>query len=585
LANLDKTKKKIGLDKMDDRSRKAMFQKFVDGGGKVIDEDQKDPSSKKKIIDRSSPLVGGTKGKSPSETNLNLRIPTFREEEGDMDSFIARLSVQFKCWVGGVSSFSSSPSILPKGLTAIHLDGRESIMALQGAATELLGSRSFGDKVTRDLDFISPIHIELILICKKIFDSSEFNTIGEKANSNSPIKTKDIIQPIKSIFKKLYILYSQQDTLRKSFMMGYDSMIKLDARPNTVYQSQKKRLPKLIKKLFNEVFETLYLIIIKHENRNIPMFSLTMENILGIKIEDFPGSRRVGAKNFEPVVTQEEEQKKAEELIDEIDKEIEDEEEEILLTKEEEVGVRLMKSLEPIKLRSQYDPKNEFAGIPNQDKALLTFFFYREFEEEYSFVLTNKKIKINDIIEIGNKINFQEKSNDIFESTKPIYDTIKSYIIACKDLREFRATPVTNYIEASKKTSALEAKKGTISKNLRTYVQIFMDKTKDLLKIYIEDMKAGNRIIGNQDEVFTFDGNSSRKKLHKKLIKECIFESYCYAYTLAKRIEKGDLFGGISDLNQEEYGKAFFVTEKIETIEEGIEVDSLSEEPETDKES
>jgi hypothetical protein len=77
-------------------------------------------------------------------------------------------------------------------------------------------------------------------------------------------------------------------------------------------------------------------------------------------------------------------------------------------------------------------------------------------------------------------------------------------------------------------------------------------------------MKSKREIIGNMDDIMSFDNVEAKKRLNKKPVKQCIMESYCYTLALAERLENGDLYGGVVELSPEEMKESFGIVVKDE---------------------
>ncbi|TGK29539.1 hypothetical protein EHO66_09950, partial [Leptospira kmetyi] len=183
--------------------------------------------------------------------------------------------------------------------------------------------------------------------------------------------------------------------------------------------------------------------------------------------------------------------------------------------------------------------------------------FFKEFDAEYSFVMTTKKIEIKPTIVNGAKVDYREKMIDHYETTRASIEQFRIYDQYYKELKNHLKNPGANYIEASKKTTSLETKRSQQSRNVRVTVKEFVEKTSEILEKLIADMKSKKEIVTNMDELMSFDLMEARRRLNKKPIKQCIMEAYCFAIAFAGRLESGDLFGGVTELSPEEMEKEF----------------------------
>ncbi|ALO26646.1 hypothetical protein [Leptospira borgpetersenii] len=582
MAEFDKTKRSIGVNNLDDKARKEMFNKFQSAGGKVVSEKDKkkeeaefgrQPNIRQgqrgQVGGKNSPSRGGTASRSGRGGGSvgGPKGPSPRDRkvlEDEMGNFINRLSVRVKCWLGRVTGFSS-PDLLPTFLSDFNLYGKKSLLELNFVGNDILGNPTYAGKIAKELDAQNPIYIELLGRMHKLYDNTEVNQVLEPHNAapDLPVAISRIKDPLYSIFKKLYYVYPFQGSYVKALNLGYSALEKLEGKPTAIYNTKKKRALQEFDYLFGTLFEKLYLVVLRSENKNIPLLSNTMESVLGILPEEKPGHRQQGEEldEISGGATSEEDGAPVEEKKEETNPEDS-------LSKELKYGLKLMRILPLDQLRKKHDPRGEYEDILSEDKAFLTWLFFKEFDAEYSFVMTTKKIEIKPTIVNGAKVDYREKMIDHYETTRASIEQFRIYDQYYKELKNHLKNPGANYIEASKKTSALETKKSQQSRNVRVTVKEFVEKTAEILEKLITDMKSKKEIVTNMDEIMTLDMMESKRRLNKKPIKQCIMEAYCFAIAFAGRLESGDLFGGVTELSPEEMEKEFGIKTEQSSVNE-----------------
>ncbi|MCC5814541.1 MAG: hypothetical protein JJT78_07280 [Leptospira sp.] len=603
MSEFDKTKKAIGLNSMDDSSRKDMLDKFKSAGGQIIKEKKVEEESAKKnrpapkIIqgqvsrnefDRSGGGSGGRGGNSRSgskrkDSSTDSSSSTASAQaayEKELSSFPNRFAIKLKCWFARVTPFGSS-LVTPAMMGIFARDLKAALMEMKLAGNELLTNANHSPKITQALDKVNPAIIELLAMGHKLYDDSELSDLIQpyQAAPDQYVAIERIKQPLYSIFKKLYILYPYQDTYRKGVALAYEHLQKLEGKPAMIYNSRKKKLLNEFEGLFGTIFEKMYLLVIRAENKNIPMVSRYMETVLGIEQDDKPGKRHAG-ENVENNETTEESAQQEKEDAEK--KEAEKKEEEVSIPKEVAYGLKLMKIYNIAQLRKKFDIRGEYSSIPDSDKALLAYLFFKEFDDNYSFVMTTKKIDLKQVHVNGKRVDYRQSLLDQYETSRATMDQFRIYLDTFKEYAEHKANPGSNYIEASKKTTALETKRSQHSRNVRVTAKEFMEKTSDILLILINDMKSKREIVGNMDEPIVFDSMEAKKRLNKKPIRNCIMESYCFSKALAERLENGDIYGGVVELSPEEMKESFGIEtpNESESMEEKRkEVDSSLDEP------
>lgn len=557
-----------------------MFEKFKSAGGQVVKERKPPEESTSKSrpqpnvrqstvsrneFDRTSSGRGGSGGgsggrsgsggsssKSDSDSKIRSAAEIQAAYEKELSSFPNRFAIKLKCWFARVTPFGSK-EVTPNAMSVFASDLKSALIEFKLAGNELLANQNYSPKIATALDKVNPTFIEVMAMTHKLYNESELHelTAPYNASPNTPVPLERIRDPLYGLFKKLYILYPYQEAFRKGIHLAYEHLQKLEGKPALIYTNRRKKILSETENLFGTIFEKLYLLIIRSEDKNIPMISRYMETVLGIQPEDKPGTRKAGeGVSTDPSDTgkdggQSEEQKESQE----------EKKEEDTASKEMVYGRKLMQMYPIEKLRKKFDPRGEYSNIPDSDKALLTLLYFKEFDDNYSFVMTTKKIDIKQVHVNGARVDYRQKLLDQYETARSILDHFRIYADTYKEYSEHLANPGANYIEASKKTTALEKKRAAHSRNVRMTTKEFMEKTRDLIGVLVQDIKSKNEIVGNKNDLFQFDSVEARKRLNKQPISRCIIETFCYTMALADLLDTGLLFGGVLDLSPEEMSK------------------------------
>lgn len=598
MADFEKTKKTIGVESMDDRMRADMLDKFKSAGGQVLSErdmrrkeklakneaakksksqtSRSNTSSSEKPVDFSyrQKRGGGTASVSiePGDNKSNKPIVDKKTLEKEMGSIVNRFVIRFKCWANHVTKFRS-PDVLPEFLSEMNLEAKIGLMEFNMVGNDLLGNPEFSPRIVKELDKLTPLYVELIAMAHKLLDMEELTTMLESYNLNpyESVPLRKISQPIYSLFKKLYYLYPFQATYKKAVLTGYEVLQILEKKPAIIYNTKKKKLGTEISNVFDKIFFKLYLLVLRNENKNIPLSSPYMEELIGIKDSERPGYRKVG--DTFSMNENEEEDKKDEEKNN---KEEENEEKEEL-DKELAYGMGLMKYLSIPELRKKHDNKNEYSSLPDSDKCFLSYLYLKEFDYEYSFILTTKKIVLKQNTTMINKMDNRQKMLDIYELHRPCIEQFRIYVDLLQEIIKHRSNPGKNYIEASKKNQHYDNKRISQSRNTRNAIKDYIDKSLDAFSLLIEDMKDKKDIVSNPDDPIVFDAIESKKRLHKKTVKECITDAYYYTMAFSYRLNEGDLFGGVVELTPEEMKRSFGSENEVENEKEDKTKDKKSE--------
>ena len=586
MSNIDKTKKSIGLNKIEEKDRQEIFKKFIDAGGQVIKEDSNnkdDQKSKQPTSKPSKTPIARDRKKSTIQRSPQRPInnpdtvqndPSPRIYENQYSSFWSRFFLKLKAWSSKVTHFGD-PILKPEFLSELNLELKESLLIFNMSSRDILGTPEVYQQVITELSKESSLYPELIIRGGKLLDYSELETLFEdyKINPNIEIPISKVYPSLYSLFRKLFFLYPYQNTYKKAMEKGFDLLEKYEKKPSAIYKAKKKQFKQNHFFIFEKAFDKIYLAVLRHENINIPLTSDYMNLFLEIKNDERIGSMKTFIFSEPEVVQPIEKDKNDPNSEETIEKEEVVEEESPILTQ----GKELLLTTPLEVLRKKHDQKKDYTDINIADKSFLTYIFFKEFDTEYSLVMTTKKININTTNVNGLKIDHRENLMSTYEMTRNCSEQFRIYIESLREYEKIKTTPLSNYIEQSKKMTQADQKKNIQSRSFRSSVKEYFSTVTSSLKIFIDDMETEKVIIGNSDDILSFDNVESKKKLNKKKIKDAITESYAFSFALLDKLSgDGDLYGASLEETNEEM-KANYGIEILTTgTEVPIETDEVS---------
>jgi hypothetical protein len=611
--SVDKTKDNIKVTKLEEKDRKELFDKFVKGGGKVIvDSEKKKIISIDKEKQRTFILKEDEKRKQRLDKSKDLEeirkrtLESFKKSARTASpelrlSLFSRFRINFKCWLLGVSPLTGS-LVTAKFLEFLDRDVSLAISNLNVIFFELFKSNpQNGAKIIKDLDVKNPLFIELIERMAAVYNKHELIKFSELARKypDDIIPVKLIKEEIVSLFRKLWLLHNYAENLKRGIDMAYKLHMDLDKKSASLYSRSRKRAPQDIGLVFDKLFPKLYWLFLKIKGYDVPLKGEEMILALKVSESDYVGNRKADEPLFSlpdqraiikgELDPEAQEKSGGEEAHDEdsepkdqqsvstgeeagaesnADKEVnsEDRAEELkkakfierekvnweALPKAVKIGLKLMEKLKMDKLRKFYDPSNKYPSLELNDKAFVTFLLFREFDSEFSFILTTSKMTLKADYSGKSRIDYNKVLNDIFLITDDILEKFENYNKNFTELvrhKEIQPSP-SSYIIHTKRLTELETKRGSLARDLKNLVKEMMQKTAENLEVLIRDAMGPANIVGNANDKLFFDKNiEGKKKLHQQSIFNAL--QYTYAYALAFVYRLSDKGGDLHGLNME----------------------------------
>ena len=568
----DRTRKAIRAENLDQQSRRDMMDRLKGAGGEIRSEKALRSDTSTGSASRGKPAGRGTPDKKmPSDlARERLRMESearasarrsMMEAEKEATGFMARFSIKLKCRLSGVTPFGRNV-VYPRFMSSLNLDAKRAVMECNILAKDLFSSNpEIGRTIIKELDKKQPLYVELIERAADLYNPTEIGDLTSPYNAapSTPVPLDAIRAALFSFLRKLYYLKAFQETYLTAVDTAIGIQQQLEKKQAGLYASKRKKIVSDWKALMNDLYPSLVLLAQRAEMKQAEPGTRLFEDMLGIVDENRLGRRHAGTPVGRP-----QEETKVEDTQEEEPGETEAgaEEDAPEESRDLQIGTALMKALSLPDLRRKHDPRGELKGIQDNDKVLLSHLFLREFESEYSFILTTQKIQLHAVYQQGKKLDYHQRLADIFEQIRPALDSFKQYAHQTQEYNRALSEGQgqgQNYVEHAKRVQLLENRRGASGRETRIAVKTFMEKVHMTLAALLEDIrnKAG-KVVLNPDDALKFDTQiEGRRKMSGRLVRDAIQECYSYALALAARIDGGDLFGGVIEMSEEDFQRAF----------------------------
>jgi len=570
----DETRAAIKANELDSGERREMLERFKAVGGQVLKE--KSVAEKAEDARRAAEAkagggsgggsrgVGGGGGGIP-ETKLPSELRREREREesekaqrarSEYEKALKKISgpgakfmIRLRCFLAGVSPFAGR-TVKASFLQYLNLEVKQALIEYNLIGNDLFLQRpSIGKKIMHSLDAKNPLLMETLEYAHHMYNSEYFSAFGAAAPGGAGMPLEAVSSSLKSIYRALYILYPFQETFRKG--MGYAlDVFTPEAQAQKLSQEsiqgmiiKQKRFLSNTKTLFQTAFPKLFHLICLADGMDYPPFSPLLEKAIQVTQNDKLGQRKKGdGSSLESNAPDAPVEGAAEEKAEE--KKEEEKKGGIYDTKEYQYGMSLMKMRLPPALVEKFDKsKRMLEKVPINDRILLSYLYFLEFDNEYSFVLTTNKITINVDYSGGVKSDYKKQMADLYNDSRAIISAYEKYEEMLQEYKTAKDRKSSNYIEKSKLEEKAKGRADMEARNTRGLIRAFMDNVAKSMGFLIADMKGAKQIVGNMDEPVKFDAEFEKgKRLNGKPVKQCIMDAYCFAVTFKERLANGDLF-------------------------------------------
>ncbi len=557
--DINRTREKIGIDKLDPEQRKKLFQEFVRHGGHVIDESKR----KRGVIIRKKPYSG------PREVEYQVRHGESYKNKVQLEKhpvtskkkplpskkkkyrIIDRTVLLFLGIKNRVISFPGKK--LSKNLLKfIEKDLYNSINDIHVALSPIVGDNSAIKKIILLKSRGSNnLFYEMIYRLYDLFNEDELKAIIKVLTDKKTVPETKYIYIFKPFFKKLYIL-SQYVNEAKLYVEKaiyiYQKKRNIDT---TITDQMIAHLKFCVDRILKDFFYQLHILLCLIARRFMPLYSQKLDDFLEIIEKDRIGYIvKTERKKYLEIL------KRRKELLEKSKKEPAkvDEKEKVEIPKHIKRGIPLVNNLfgKYIEIIN-FDSENKLRILEENDKLFKTAVLVEIFEKEYSFILTAGKIKFNIDYREGKKIDIKEDLGNAYIKFNKAREEMDEYIEIIKEMNKTEDNPKLTLHQKDVLIDSLKKKRAILNRSLRSKLSEIMKEIEDILSTVILDYNEERHLVQNPDERLYFDPKiDGQKHLNSKKVIEAIIEAFLFVSTFSFMLRFGELSGSGIYISEED---------------------------------
>ncbi len=595
MADFDDTKQKLGMDEMDKRERKEIFEKFVDGGGKVVDEKKKkgvsfDRTKQKEWMGKIADSKERTgEGFIDSDYDSSMDDIGPDKEERKWASFWDSIAVRFKGLFSKTVAFfgnrvNENFFEFIKSRVIPQMNNFNSIINYIMTTDE----KKF-EEIKSALNEKEPYYYPLLLKYSELYVKDEFSLLMYYRRAGiKKITPRHLEEPLKIIMYKIYLLKDFKTGAINAFRTALFIIAKHKNWNKAVYRREMTQVRNTINIIFSQLLPKFYSIILYNIKENVYLDSKRMTRYLGIQDEDridYAAKKASELEEMLPQVSKGKDDKGTEEKKEEL-KYIkkyfyELNEEDIKNMELDEFIIKGIKLMQETDWKANIEEqKSEFPvdKCSENDKILHILAFLKEFENEYSFILTSPKVNVQSLYEDNIRVDYKDKLNDMYTPLSGLYETIHNYMEVVKSIDDVNDDPAMQEYDKYNRVTKYEGKKEEISLGLRKRILSYFAELQQYFDKFIDDYNGEQKIIGTPDEKLRFDKDvEGNRKAEGKTVIETISMADAFITAFIFRLEEsGDFSGTGIEIKQydveaegesKESGEMSFLDEIADSIE------------------
>lgn len=578
--DLDDTKRSIGAESMEDNEKKALFNKFREGGGQVIDERR---ASRAQMFDKDKQkefLRQKERSKSgPRDLQSAIREVTREQVSlgGRVANFFGRIRLYMRSRFQGV--MDAGGNLSSKFLHLLDTTAQNKLLDLQLLTTPLIhpAQPELRTKLLAQLNRINNYYYELLLRLEKLYNEREFREILSryKVNEKAHITPRSVGEPLRELFKRLYVLRNFSQGCNISLAKGLELQADLEKKDRVALRRNLEHGRKDLSYLFNTLLPKLHLALLNIIKRNYPMGDRRLEDFLGMGPEDEIGyyTHRLAREIRQAQDAQKEALRKQKGTTRTTDVDSEEgpaddqhgnEQEQDTnqvrvssLPKMIQQGLLLMKEVPASRDKLISSGDSPLNYLEDDDKMFHIILLFEEMEREYSFMLTSNQLKIAVDYQAGKKVDVKQEMSDLYIDFNHVRELIEEYGKYTSENYKIERSAQYTLMQKSKMLHSLSINRTKTGKQLRERLGNLSSKIENILRRLLNDYNKDRHLLQNPEDVISFDiVLGEKKKLENVSVLNALIQFLQFAAAFRFRLQEGDLAGLGAKL---EYGYTFDV--------------------------
>ncbi len=565
--DLDETKQKINTTGLSDKEKRDIFNKFQNGGGKVIKEKRNNSTLKNFDRNKQREFAKSQEHHSSSQQEDNKIIIEKKQQKRKKRGFFSIFS-KFKLYIRSILAkvMDSSGKYLSIVFFEMMKDeAQNKLLDLKLITTPLVHSASgLKSQLMKSLNSSGHHFYELLLRLDNLYNEREFREILQRyeTNRNARITPKSIGEPLRDLYKRIYLLRNMPQSCMNAISKSLRIQEKMNKKSDVAIKRNIHKAKKDLNFIFNTLLPKLHIAILNILKRNLYPGQPELENFLNITKEDKIGFLTEEMQNE---VKQEKQKQK---IFEETINKREEEEKDIYqsqLDDDVKEGMQIMRKIPTKKEEtSSTTTHTPLSYLSEENKMYHTSIYFNEIQNEYAFLLISNKIKFSLDYHAGKKTDIKEKLSDLYTSLDKISELITEFNRYTKEYREAENSQFT-MTQKSKMMHRISLNKSRYNNKIREKLGSLTITIQTSLKTIIDDYNGEKHLLQNPDDKMEFQlATDQDKKLAGVKIIDCFKKFYNFLAALQFRLIDGDLAGYNSELEQ----KLFFDVDA--PTEEGI---------------
>jgi len=537
---LEEIRQRIGMKDLSESEKKALFQKFVEAGGEVIDFDAEEKKNRqqrtlKKEALHEKQIARAQRGQEEKSLSPVEKKVKRAEEVNPVSQWIELTASKITCALLGLLRWNGR-QLKESFVNFLVYDFQNILLQIK----MILASLLYQDKaITSEIqqmmlaDASFPFGYELIYRLDKLYDEVYFKTLTEhKLDRDSFFATLDVL---KVLYRNLFVLQNYEVSLKLAIEKALQREGEIRRLNPRITEQNIKSLHSAISFIYERVMDKLYTLMEYAYRYERQKRRLSFRDFLGMKPEDVLGYYTDQWK--QEIQKRLQEEAKQKQKGDTLFADAEESAADSLrgLSEYIQKGVnfiaeRINWKEKLLDYESNRDPRRVYTV---NDKIFLLEGLIDLYDNEFSFLFTGSRVQYNYLLIDGKRVDIKKELIDLYYKMTPLRDRFNEYIRILKEIRTVEKEAFLSVAEKSSRLNQLAIQRSQISRQIRKDFREIFEQFSNKWLFILSRTESDMPVVQNLRDVLSFDKKLDGDRwANEKTIQEAIEMAYSLCDTI-----------------------------------------------------
>lgn len=534
---IEDIRQRLKMKELSESEKKALFQRFVEAGGEVVDLDAEERRHIQKIgkaVDWEQRLQ---KIAMEEKEKRNRRLVSGVEEPNPVSQWIEVTASRITCAILGIIRWNGR-QLRESFVNFMVYDFQNVLLQIR----MILASLLYQDKaITAEIqqsmlsDSSFPFGYELIYRLDKLYDEEYFRFFAE--HKQDPDSLDQMLEILKVLYRTLFVIQNYQVSLKLALEKALRKEGEIRRLNERITDQNRKGLYAAVDFIYERVMKRLYPLIEYAYKQERKKRRISFRDFLGMRPEDVLGYYTDQWKEeIRKAVQQSSQDKKkpqnssgmvfsdSEEGVDHILHGLN----EYVRKGVDFIGERIHWKERLLEYESNRNPR---AVYTVNDKVFLVETLMEFYDSEFSFLFTSSKIQYNYLLIDGKRVDVKKELLDLYYKMVSLRDRFNEYIRILKDIRGVEKEAYLSVAEKSGRLNQFAIQRSQLSRQIRKDLRDIFEQFSNKWLFVLSRSETEMPVIQNMSDTLSFD-----KKLEG--------ERWAHGHTIHEAVE---IAYGLSD--------------------------------------